>query len=315
MIDVDSLPAVGTIAVPFYLMLIAFEAWGVRRGAWVGRFVGKDTATSLAMGAGSVVVGGVLAGVVFGIWPWVYEHRLFEIPVTVASAVVVFVLDDFRYYWSHRFGHRIRWVWASHVVHHSSGEYNLGTALRQTWTGPLTGMVVLGIPLVGLGFPPELIVFVHAINLTYQFWIHTEAIRRLPAWFEAIFNTPSHHRVHHGRNARYLDANYAGVFIVWDRCFGTFVPERDDEPADYGILHDIGSYNPVRVAFHEYIDIVRDQAQRGLSLRDRFRYLFAPPGWSHDGGRQGSEAVKREFVRAHPECAGEPGLPAGSGGK
>lgn len=310
MLDPDALPPVGALAVPFYLGSLALEALGVRRGWWPGRYVARDTATSLAMGVGSLVSGAIFAGLLLALLMTVYEHRWLDVPVNPATALVAFVLDDLKYYWSHRFGHRIRWVWASHVVHHSSREYNLGTALRQTWTGALSGMVVLGLPLVWLGFHPALIAFVHAINLIYQFWIHTESIRRMPAWFEAVFNTPSHHRVHHGRNPRYLDANYAGVLIVWDRLFGTFVPERDDDPADYGILHDIGTYNPVRVAFHEYVDMARDQAQTGLSLADRFRYLFAPPGWSHDGAREGSEAVKRAYVRAHPESAGQPGLPA-----
>lgn len=307
--ELSDLPPIATAAAPVYLVLLAVEAWLVRRGEIRGRFEARDTATSLIMGVGSLFAGAFLSGLVVLLWSWAWQHRFFELPVGIATGFACFVLDDLRYYWVHRFDHRIRWCWASHVVHHSSREYNLGTALRQTWTGPLTGTAVLGVPMILLGFHPALIAFVHGLNLVYQFWIHTEAVRRMPGWFEAVFNTPSHHRVHHGTNPRYLDANYAGVLILWDKGFGTFVPERDDEPVRYGILHDIGTYNPLRVAFQEYIDIARDQGRAGLGLRDRLAYVLAPPGWSHDGSREMTADVKARFVSEHLECAGQPGLP------
>src|SRR3546814_77230 len=130
----------------------------------------------------------------------------------------------------HRAAHRVRWFWASHVIHHSSQHYNLSTALRQTWTGFFSLTFLFRLPLFLIGFPPAMVFFCAGLNLIYQFWIHTEAIGRMPRWFEAVMNTPSHHRVHHGVNPRYLDANYAGVFIIWDKMFGSFVPERDDDP-------------------------------------------------------------------------------------
>jgi sterol desaturase/sphingolipid hydroxylase (fatty acid hydroxylase superfamily) len=219
-----------------------------------------------------------------------------------------FVLDDLRYYWVHRFGHRIRWVWASHVNHHSSQHYNLTTALRQTWTGTFTFMIVMRAPLVLLGFHPAMVLFCGGLNLIYQFWIHTEAIGKLPRWVEAVMNTPSHHRVHHGRNPRYLDANYAGVFIIWDRLFGTFVPELDSEKPDYGLVQNLGTFNPLRVAFHEWLAIWRDVTQPGLSLRDRVMYAVAPPGWSHDGSRDTSEGIKARHLARHPQDAGTPGF-------
>ena len=162
--------------------------------------------------------------------------------------------------------------------HHSSQHYNLTTALRQTWTYTFTFMMVVRAPLILLGFHPAMVLFVGGLNLIYQFWIHTEAIGKLPRWIEAVMNTPSHHRVHHGRNARYLDCNYAGVFIIWDRMFGTFVPELEDERVDYGLVHNLGTFNPLRVAFHEWVGIFKDMTQSGLTLRERILYAVAPPG-------------------------------------
>jgi len=218
------------------------------------------------------------------------------------------LLDDLRYYWFHRIAHRVRWVWASHVSHHSSQHYNLTTALRQTWTGTFTFMMILRLPLLVLGFHPAMILFVGGLNLIYQFLIHTEAITRLPRWVEAVMNTPSHHRVHHGRNARYLDANYAGVFIIWDKLFGTFVPELDQEPVEYGLVRNLATFNPLRVAFHEWLGMFKDIFRPGLTLRERLLYAVAPPGWSHDQSRETSARIKAGYILRHPAEAGTPGL-------
>jgi len=163
-------------------------------------------------------------------------------------------------------------------------------------------------PLILLGFHPAMVLFVGGLNLIYQFWIHTEAIGRMPRWVEAIMNTPSHHRVHHGRNARYLDANYAGVFIVWDKLFGTFVPELDEEKPDYGLVQNLGTFNPIRVVFHEWVGLFRDVFQSGLTLRQRFGYAFGPPGYSHDGSRDTSETIKAKHLARNPQDAGTPGF-------
>jgi len=204
--------------------------------------------------------------------------------------------------------HKIRWFWSAHNVHHSSEEYNLSTAFRQPWNNHFTGFVLLSTPLVLLGFHPLLVGFIGAVNLVYQFWIHTQAIKKMPRWFEFIFNTPSHHRVHHGTNPRYLDSNYAGILIIWDRMFGTFVEERDDDPVIYGIITPIASHNPAIVAFKELTNIFKDAFQTGLTLRQRLGYIFAPPGYSHDGSRKGSKALKADFVAIHPDQAGTQGL-------
>mgnify|MGYP002844463796 CR=1 FL=1 len=209
----------------------------------------------------------------------------------------------------HRFGHRIRWVWASHVNHHSSQHYNLSTALRQTWTGAFTLGFLFAVPLVLLGFHPGMIAICGGFNLIYQFWIHTEAIDRMPRWFEAVMNTPSHHRVHHATNPRYLDTNYAGVFIVWDKIFGTFVPEREDDKPIYGIVKPLNTYNPLWIAFHEFTGLVKDCASDGFRPDCWFRRAANAPGWSPDGNHNRSVELKHAYVEAHPDQAGQPGLP------
>ena len=303
-----SYPDVVNYAVPFFIAAILIElAWIVIRHRG-GRYETRDALTSLLMGAGNVASGILLGFVAWGFYVWLWEYRLFDLGTAWYVVALCFILDDLRYYWYHRIAHRSRLVWAEHVNHHSSQHYNLTTALRQSWTGTFTGMWLLRAPLILLGFHPAMVLFAGGLNLIYQFWIHTEAIGKMPKWFEAVMNTPSHHRVHHGRNARYLDANYAGVFIVWDRMFGTFVPELESEKPDYGLVHNLGTFNPLRVAFHEWLAMARDVFQPGLSLRQRLAYALAPPGWSHDGSRAMTPELKARHVQAHPEEAGTPGF-------
>ncbi|PWW04185.1 sterol desaturase/sphingolipid hydroxylase (fatty acid hydroxylase superfamily) [Hoeflea marina] len=303
-------PDVTQLAIPFFVAAMLLELAVIRYFRRRGDYETRDTLTSLLMGTGNVVSGILLGFIAFGVLMWAWQFRLFDLGTSWPVIVLCFILDDLRYYWYHRIAHRSRWVWAEHVTHHSSQHYNLSTALRQSWTGTLTGMFILRIPLALLGFHPLLLAFVGGLNLVYQFWIHTEAIGRMWKPIELIFNTPSHHRVHHATNPRYLDANFAGTLIVWDRMFGTFVPELDEDLPRYGIVRNIGTFNPIRVAFHEWIDMFKDAFQPGLSLRQRIGYLFAPPGWSHDGSRLNSAELKAEYVGLHPETAGTPGLPA-----
>ncbi len=308
MTETLSYPDVVQLAVPLFIAAIAIElAWIVIKGRG-GRYETRDAVTSLIMGAGNVTSGILLGFLAWGFFMFLWDLTPIDLGSSLWIVLICFVLDDLRYYWVHRFGHRIRWVWASHVNHHSSQHYNLTTALRQTWTGTFTFMMIVRAPLVLLGFHPAMILFCGGLNLIYQFWIHTETIGRMPRWFEAIMNTPSHHRVHHGRNPRYLDANYAGVFIIWDKMFGTYVPEQDDEKPDFGLVQNLGTFNPVRVAFHEWVGIAQDVTRKGLSLRARFLYAFAPPGWSHDGSRDTSEAIKAKHLEHNPEDAGTPGF-------
>jgi sterol desaturase/sphingolipid hydroxylase (fatty acid hydroxylase superfamily) len=261
-----------------------------------GRFEVRDTATSLMMGLGSTIVGGIFAFVFLGFAKLIQPFALTHIGWSIPAIAACFVLDDLRYYWWHRASHRVRWLWADHVNHHSSQHYNLSTALRQPWFGVLAlpGMLFIA-PLILTGFPLEMIVFVHGINLVYQFWIHTETIDRFPRWIEAVMNTPSHHRVHHATNARYLDANYAGVFIVWDRMFGSFVEETKEDVPHYGIVGNIASFNPLKVAFHGWVALLGD-LRRSRSPREFVLYLLAPPGWSPDGSRDTSDTIKARWA-------------------
>lgn len=284
-----NLPDVVQLAIPFFIGLVCLEILIWCCGTRV-RYETRDTASSLLMGVGNLIhailKGALIGGAVF----WVWEHRAFDLGTPWWVLLLALIVDDFIYYWKHRLGHERRWFWAAHVVHHSSQHYNLSTALRQTWSSAIDGLFVLGLPAVFLGFHPSILAFVGGINLVYQFWIHTEAIDRLGP-LEWILNTPSHHRAHHGNNPRYLDANYGGIFIVWDRIFGTFVPEDRSDPPRYGLVHQLNTFNPLRIAFHEYADMFRDLL-RSRSFREVWGYTFGPPGWSDDGSRMTARDLK-----------------------
>jgi sterol desaturase/sphingolipid hydroxylase (fatty acid hydroxylase superfamily) len=280
------------LAIPAFILLVLIEI-GVTRLRREPAYEIRDTAASLAMGLGNLVIGIVLGLATYAAANWVYQYRLLDLGYAWWSFVLVLFAEDLTYYWFHRLSHRSRFWWAAHINHHSSQHYNLSTALRQTWTGGLFQWV-LWLPLALVGFPPALVVFQKGMSLVYQFWIHTETIRRLPRWFEAVINTPSHHRVHHATNPRYLDRNYAGVLIIWDRLFGSFVAEDAREPCRYGIVKNIGTFNPLRIAVHEWVAIGRDLA-RAPSWRARLAYAFGRPGWSPDGSRQTTDAIRASW--------------------
>lgn len=300
-------PVPTTLAIPLFVFFVVLEWWAVKTGRAEGRYETKDAITSLAMGLGNVVVNTATGTIALWLMLLAWPYRVIEIPVTWWSFLAVFVLYDFIYYWKHRFAHRMRWFWMEHQTHHSSEHYNLTTALRQPWFGPFTLLIIVGWPMVLIGFHPAYIFFAGGLNLLYQFWIHTESIDRMPRWFEAVMNTPSHHRVHHAINPRYLDRNYAGVFIIWDKLFGTFEPERREEPCDYGIVKPIGSFNPLVVAYHEAYSLARDCARDGLRPRTWLQRVINPPGWSPEGNHQRSEDL-----RAHWEAGPKPAAAAQS---
>ncbi len=287
-----NLPNPVDFAVPCFIALIVIEMiWAKRRAP--EKYEPRDTLSSLLFGFGSSVIGALLASTLLAFFAAAATLRLTTIPFTWWAWALCFVLDDLFYYAFHRSAHRVRWFWASHVNHHSSQHYNLSTALRQTWTGTLALSFLFDVPLVLIGFPPAMVFFVGGINLIYQFWVHTEAIDRLPRWFEAVMNTPSHHRVHHAINPRYLDRNYAGVFIVWDKMFGTFEAETDDETIRYGIVKQLGGFGLIWGVFHEWIAMARDVVRAPFG--SKLGYLFGPPGWSHDGSRETSDELRARW--------------------
>ncbi len=301
-------PQITQLAIPFFLIAMLAEIVAIKYWHSHGEFETRDTLTSLLMGTGNVVAGLIFGFISYGVMIWFWQFRLFDLGISIWVGLLAFILDDLRYYWYHRLAHRVRWIWAEHVNHHTSQHYNLSTALRQSWTGNFTGVVILKLPLVLLGFHPAFLAFLYGFNLVYQFWIHTQTIDKMPKPFEAIMNTPSHHRVHHATNPRYLDANYAGTLIIWDKWFGTFVPELAEDAPRYGIVRNIGTFNPFKVAFHEWIAMFSDAFSPGLSLGQRLQYFWRPPGWSHDGSRKGSNVLKAEYVERNPASRGMPGL-------
>lgn len=206
------------------------------------------------------------------IYVWVFNHgfKLFSIN-SAWNIFLLFIFQDFLYYWFHRSAHRIRWMWASHVTHHSSTKLNFSTAFRQSMTYPISGMWLFWLPLAYIGFNPDMVILVVALNLAFQFFIHTQLIKKI-GFFEKIFNTPSHHRAHHGTNSQYIDKNYAGILIIWDKLFGTFVEEN--EAPRYGIVGQVYSYNPITLTFHEWVTMFKDV----ITSRD-IRYFFMPPAW------------------------------------
>jgi sterol desaturase/sphingolipid hydroxylase (fatty acid hydroxylase superfamily) len=286
------------LAAPAYLALLSLEVLLARN---LGRnsYELRDTAASLAMGVGNAAITLAVKGMTLGAFFLAYDHRLFELGSGPGAWLLLFFAEDLVYYVWHRASHEVEFLWAAHENHHSSQHYNLGTALRQSWTTPFTTLpfwVVL--PL--LGFHPWMVLTMNSLSLIYQFWIHTELVGRLGP-LEWAFNTPSHHRVHHGANVEYLDRNHGGILIVWDRLFGTFEPER--APVRYGLTKNLKTFNPLRIAFHEWAAVLR-KALDARSLGEAARYLLLPPGWSPDG----STRTARELRRALASAAGATAL-------
>ena len=289
--EIPEIPNLIHYAIPFFIITVIIEAVLTVK-VKLEEYEFKDATTSIAMGLGNVFVGLFTKGVVFTLFMFLYEYRFFTISFTWWAWILILFAEDFVYYWNHRIAHESRLFWASHVVHHSSKKYNLSTALRQTWTGGFYTFI-FWLPLVFIGFHPLMIVTQMSISLLYQYWIHTELITKLPKWFEAIFNTPSHHRVHHATNPQYLDRNHAGIFIIWDRFFGTF--ELEIEKPTYGLVSNINTYNPIKVAFLEWTGMFKDVLNSKTSLNKKFLYFLKPPGWKHDGTGKLSGDLRNEW--------------------
>jgi sterol desaturase/sphingolipid hydroxylase (fatty acid hydroxylase superfamily) len=266
---------------PIFLLTFLVE-WRVmtRRGR-ASQFQWKEIVANVSLGAAYQVAEGVMAVLLTaGVFFWVYEHRVFDIPLNAWTAIPIFVLVEFCYYWFHRASHRVRWFWSAHVPHHSGEVMNFTTAMRQSVLNAFVGIWVFYLPPVVLGVHPAVVVFMLGVDLAYQYFVHTESIGRLPAWYEYVFDTPSNHRVHHGRNPQYIDKNYGGVLILFDRWFGTYEPEV--EKIEYGIVRQVKSHNFLVLNVHEFVDMVRDVLAPG-PLWERLKHLWKPPEWERAG--------------------------------
>ncbi|MEZ4978678.1 MAG: sterol desaturase family protein [Chitinophagales bacterium] len=285
--------AIMLIAIPIFFVLIFVEYLVAKRQhKEVYRL--NDTIANLNIGIGNQVISVLSKGLIFGIIYWIYEHwAIWNIPVNVLSIFICFLLFDFIYYWAHRWGHKVNFFWGAHVVHHQSEEYNLSVALRQPWFHHLISFFLF-LPLPLLGFNPLVIGGVSLFVTLYQFWIHTRTIKYMPRIIEFLFNTPAHHRVHHAINPDYIDKNHGAVLIIWDRIFGTFQAEKEEEV--YGITTALETFSPVLANTHYYTDLWK--MMKDLNWKQRIKLLFAPPGWQ-EGGRPVEELIKEvELDRA-----------------
>lgn len=263
------------LVIPFFFLCMGIE-WLYGKWKEKNYYRFNDTITNLNIGIGNQIFGLLLKGLNVGIFIWVADHwSLFQISNSWISWLLCLLLFDFLYYWAHRWSHEVNILWAAHVVHHSSEEYNLSVALRQSWFHTtMAAFIFLPIPLIG--FQPVTFLTVAGFVTLYQFWIHTEAIDRLPRWFEMIFNSPAHHRVHHARNEKYIDRNYAATFIFWDRMFGTYKDE--EERPTYGITQNIRSWNPTWANLHYFVELW-DQSKDWKNWKHRLQVLIKRPGW------------------------------------
>ena len=269
--------------VPVFVAVLIAEAWRFRGQ---GRLTLKDSMASMGLGSLYMVFDTlVTVTLVALIFSWAYQHRLFDITMTPLTGVLLFLSLEFCYYWFHRASHRIRWFWSAHVAHHSSTLMNFSTAMRQSAIYSIVGNWLFYVPLSLLGFNPVWIGVCYALSLVYQFFIHTTLVGKLHPAIEYLFNTPNHHRVHHARNPGYIDTNYGGVFIVFDRLFGTFTSERAEQPIEYGITRPVYSNSLLVNWLHEYRDIARDMRQPG-PLSQRLQHLWRPPEWERPEHKQ-----------------------------
>jgi len=294
--EIPQIPNLILYAIPFFIVMVCIEGFIIYKKK-PKNYIFKDTFASLAMGVGNFSIDFFSKFLVVFAITFLYEnYRLTTIPFVGWAWILILFADDFCYYWFHRISHESRFFWASHIVHHSSQKYNLSTALRQTWTGGFFSFIFyLALPI--LGFHPLMVFTQMSISLLYQYWIHTELIYKMPRWFEAVFNTPSHHRVHHGSNPLYLDRNHAGIFIIWDKLFGTFQPELTTEKVVYGLSSNIHTFNPLTIAFHEWIAVFKDAFAAKTSFIKKCNYFIKAPGWKHDGTGILSDDLRKKWLK------------------
>lgn len=280
------------IAIPIFFLLIFIE-YIVSKHQQKEVYRLNDTLANLNIGIGNQVVSVLTKGFIFGIIYWVYANwSFFQIPTNIGTILLCFILFDFIYYWAHRWGHEVNFFWGAHVVHHQSEEYNLSVALRQPWFHHLISFFLF-LPLPLFGFNPLLIGGISLFLTLYQFWIHTQTIKRMPSIIEYLFNTPAHHRVHHAVNPQYIDKNHGAVLIIWDRIFGTYAEEVDEQT--YGTTTQFETFSPVRANFDHYMYMFK--LMKSLSWKNRLRLFFAKPGWSPNGKSIEEQATAVDLQR------------------
>lgn len=288
--------AIATATILFFALVEAL----VLQHRKPGSFDWSEAWLSMADMLGRRVLALLPLNIATPVFAWVWPHRLFTFDMgQIASTVLLFVGLEFCYYWYHRAAHRVRFFWATHAVHHSPNQLTLSTSFRLGWTGKMTGTTLFFTPLVFLGFSPTAVVTALSINLLYQFWLHATWIPKL-GWLEYVLNTPSAHRVHHASNVDYLDANYGGVLIIFDRLFGTYRPERDDEPCVYGLVKPMRTRNVFTMELAQWRELYRDM-RAAPTLRTALALLVMPPGWSPDGNGLTTEALRAQ--QAHEVAA------------
>lgn len=290
-------PAYMLLVIPFFFIAMGIE-WLVgysRKQSWYRL---NDSVNNLVVGLGQQLWSLTTKVFLLGVYMLIYENYApYHIPPTWWSFVLALIAFDFFFYWAHRWGHEMNIFWAAHLVHHQSEEYNLSVALRQSWFHNILAFVIF-LPIPMMGFDPKIFGAAAIVQTLYQFWIHTKAVGKLHPWFEYWLNTPSHHRVHHAINPQYIDKNHAGVFMIWDRMFGTFKEEETDTEIYYGITTQLKSWNPVWANTHYFVEMF--QKARSMKWFDKIRMIFAAPGWlpSYMGGTSPiPEPGKSNFVK------------------
>lgn len=295
-------------ALPVFMLAIVIEAL-YYRFVLERSYRWSVTGANFVVAIGRLLTDLLTKGAVLAVYFVAYEVRLFDIPLDRwESWLALFVAVEVAYYWLHRYSHEIRWMWAQHSVHHSARQITLSVAYRLGWTQFIAGPWVFLVPVCWIGFDPRAVMFIFAASLLYQFWLHTEAIGKL-GWLEWILNTPSHHRVHHAVEPEYLDRNYGGVLILWDRLFGTFAEEREGAPMTYGLVRQIETLNPVRIAFAEWAALAAD-LRRAKSVREALGYMFRAPGWRPDGTGLTTRAIRQAAGIAEDTRLASPGSEA-----
>jgi sterol desaturase/sphingolipid hydroxylase (fatty acid hydroxylase superfamily) len=280
------------ISLPVYIISISYEIY-LGKKKQLNNYHLKDSLISLWLGIAGAALDFALKVITLGVLDWCNQHAIYKPNLLthfpILAWLIVFIAQDFCFYWLHRTEHYSRLFWAVHSNHHSSEKYNFTVALRSSVLQPLYRFAFY-IPIAFLGFDGLTIMFMYAVNQFYQFFLHTETINRLPKWYESIFVSPSHHRVHHASNIKYLDKNMGQVLIIWDKLFGTFAEET--EKPIYGLTSNLGTYHPFKVIFSEFYKIKND-LKRPVPFGTKLKYLFNPPGWSHDGSTKTSEQLRR----------------------